>query len=101
MNKYIVPIRIKGQVVKTVIYADSTIHARLLGEWHYGIGGVVSTPTLVQEQATATPNPRLDALKRQKENATKALKAEQAREKIQRGQQQIARAQQNLQQAQK
>lgn len=98
MNKYLVSIRIKSQVVKTYIYADSTIHARLLGEWHYGIGSVVSTPSLVQEQSNTTPNPRLDALKRQKDNATKALKAERAREKITRAQQQIAQANQSIRQ---
>lgn len=96
MNKYLVPIRIKGQVVKTVIYADSVIHARLLGEWHYGIGSVASTPTRLEEQERGVSNTRLDALKRQKDNATQALKAERAREKIQKAQQQITTARQSM-----
>lgn len=95
-NKYLVPIRIKSQVVKTVIFSDRTIHARLLGERHYGIGSVVTSQTLVREQDTSTPNPRLDTLKRQKDNATKALKAERARQKITRAQQEITQAQQSL-----
>jgi hypothetical protein len=42
MHRYLVTLRVKSQMVKTIIFADSTVHARLLGEWHYGIGSVVS-----------------------------------------------------------
>jgi hypothetical protein len=90
MNKYLVAIRIKGQVVKTTIEADSVIHAKLLGEWHYGIGSIASTPTRLAEQVRGASNLRLDALKRQKDNATQALKAERNRQKIQKAQQTIA-----------
>ena len=97
MNKYLVAIRIKSQVIKTVIYADSTIHAKLLGEWHYGIGSVANTPTQIREQTLVAPqNTRLDALKRQKDNATQALKAERARQKIVKAQQQITTARQSV-----
>ncbi len=97
MNKYLVAIRIKSQVVKTVIYADSTIHAKLLGEWHYGIGSVASNPTQIREQTiTAPQNTRLDALKRQKDMASQALKAERARQKIAKAQQQITAARQTI-----
>ncbi len=97
MNKYLVQIRIKSQVVKTVIYADSAIHAKLLGEWHYGIDSVTSTPTKLGENAVEAPqNTRLDALKRQKDNATQALKAERARQKIVKAQQQITTARQSI-----
>jgi len=96
MNKYLVQVRIKGQIVKTTIEADSVIHAKLLGEWHYGIGSVANTPTLLAEQERGASNLRLDALKRQKDNATQALKAERNRQKIQKAQQQITTAQQSL-----
>jgi hypothetical protein len=87
MNKYLVQIRIKSQVVKTVIYADSTIHAKLLGEWHYGIGSVASTPTQIKEQATVKPikpltpqQARVKALQGQVEKARQAVKVERAKQ---------------------
>jgi hypothetical protein len=33
MNKFLLPVRINGQIIKTVIYADNAIHAKLLGQW--------------------------------------------------------------------
>lgn len=97
MNKYLVQVHIKGQLVKTTIEADSAIHAKLIAEWHFGIGSVVNMPSPIKEQANSAPqNTRLDVLKRQKDNATQALKAERAREKIQKAQQQITTARQSL-----
>ena len=49
MNKYLVQVRIKGQLVKTTIEADSTIHAKLIAEWHFGIGSVANTPSSINE----------------------------------------------------
>ena len=95
MNKYLVKVRIKGQLVRTTIEADSAIHARLIAEWHFGISSVSSQPIPLAE-TNPTPNPRIDALRRQKENATRALKAERARQKISKAQQQISTAQQSL-----
>jgi hypothetical protein len=95
MNRYLIQVRIKGQLVKTTIEADSVIHARLIAEWHFGIGSVSNLPTKLAE-ANPTPNPRIDALKRQKDNVSKQLKAERARQKIQKAQQQINSAQQSL-----
>ena len=101
MNKYLVQVRLKGQLVKTTIEADSTIHAKLIAEWQFGIGSVANTPAKLAENNISTPqNPRLDALKRQKDNVSKQLKAERARQKIQKAQQQIATAQQSLVQKQ-
>ena len=99
MNKYLLSVRIKGQIVKTTVEADSAIHARLLGEWHYGIGSVASTPIKLDEQSiTATPQTpqqaRIKSLQQQKDNASKALKAERNRQKIQKAQQTIRNAQQ-------
>lgn len=99
MNKYLVTVRIKGQVVKTTIEADSTTHAKLIAEWHFGIGSVSNLPTKLAE-AIPAPNPRIDALKRQKDNVSKQLKAERARQKIKKAQQQINSAQQSMVQKQ-
>ena len=54
------------------------------------------TPTRLEEQERGASNTRLDALKRQKDNATQALKAEKARQKIQNAQQQITTARQSM-----
>jgi len=73
MNKYLVPIRINGQIIKTVIFANSVIHARLIGEWQFGIGNVVSTPTAISEEATqkplTPPQARVKALQSQADRA--------------------------------
>lgn len=70
MNKYLVAIRIKSQVVKTIIYADSVIHAKLLGEWHYGIGSVTNTPIKLDETHPPTPEQqRVNQLKQQLDTA--------------------------------
>ncbi len=93
MNKYLVQVRIKGQIVKTTIEADSFIHAKLLAEWHFGIGSVVSTPTKLGENAVSTPQTpeqiRVKALQAQVNRAKQAVKAEKARQTIKRAQQQL------------
>ncbi len=93
MNKYLLSLRIKGQVVKTTIEADSAIHAKLLGEWHYGIGSAVASPTKLEEQSPKTPltpqQQRIKSLQTQKDNVSKQLKAERNRQKIQKAQQTI------------
>lgn len=93
MNKYLLSIRIKGQVVKTTIEADSTIHAKLLGEWHYGIGSVAASPIKLDEQSPKAPltpqQARIKSLQTQKDNIGKQLKAERDRQKIAKAQQTI------------
>jgi NADH:ubiquinone oxidoreductase subunit B-like Fe-S oxidoreductase len=49
MNKYLVSVRVGGQTVKTVVFADSTIHARLLCQYKYGMNSIAASPTLVKE----------------------------------------------------
>lgn len=88
MNKYLVQVRVKGRLVRTTIEAESVIHARLIAEWHFGIGSVSNMPTKLAE-INQTPNLRIDALKRQKDNVSKQLKAERDRQKIQKAQQTI------------
>ncbi len=97
MNKYLLSVRIKGQVVKTTVEADSAIHAKLLGEWHYGIGSVATSPIKLEEQSPKPPQTpqqaRIKSLQMQKDNVSKQLKAERSRQKIQKAQQTIRNAQ--------
>jgi hypothetical protein len=107
MNKYLASVRVKGQTVKTMVFADSSLHARLILEFQFGIGNVVSNPaqsSKANEDYTPldevigtikpikTMNPqqaKLDSLKKQKEVASNNLKAERDRQKVVKAQQQI------------
>ncbi len=107
MNKYVATVRVKGTTVRTVVFADSTLHARLILEYQFGIGSVVRPPTVAEaatndclglDEAVAAIKPvkpltpqqtRLVSLKRQKELATNNLKAERERQKVAKAQQQI------------
>ena len=86
MNKYLVQVRIKGQIVKTTVEADSVIHAKLLAEWHFGIGSVASTPTKLSENTISTPQTpeqaRIKSLQTQADRAKDAVKAERARQQM-------------------
>jgi hypothetical protein len=92
MNKYLVQVRIKGQIVKTTIEADSAIHAKLIAEWHFGIGSVANTPSPIKEEATSAPQTpeqaRVKSLQAQADRAKQAVKAEKARQTIAKGQKQ-------------
>lgn len=110
MNKYLATVRVKGQTVRTMVFADSSLHARLILEYQFGIGNVVSNPTqsskanedytpLDEVIGTIKPikpmNPqqaKLDSLKKQKEVASNNLKAERDRQKVAKAQQQIRMA---------
>ena len=101
MNKYVASVRVKGQSVKTAVFADCQTHARLLLQYVYGFNNLASTPTLVNEAINTikplTPQQsRIDSLKRQKDAVGKQLKAERDRQKIAKAQQQIAKAQQSI-----
>lgn len=95
MNRYVASVRVKGQLVKTMVFADSQLHARLLLQYQFGFNNLASTPTQVSETIQPikplTPQQsRIDGLKRQKETVTKQLKAERDRQKIAKAQQQLA-----------
>jgi hypothetical protein len=94
MNKYLVQVRIKGQLVKTTIEADSAIHAKLIAEWHFGIGSVANTPSPIKEEAVSMPQTpeqaRVKSLQAQADRAKQAVKAEKARQTIAKGQKQMA-----------
>lgn len=90
MKEYIATVRIKGSQIKTVVHADSLIHARLLLQYQYGWDSIVSSPVLAETIAPKTPEQlRIDSLKAIKKRAADALAAERQR-------QQIAKAQKTL-----
>jgi type I site-specific restriction endonuclease len=44
MYRYQVYVKIKGSMVKTIIFADNDIHARLLAQYQYGMNNVSIPP---------------------------------------------------------
>ncbi len=104
---YFATVRLKGISVKTAVYAVSSLHARLILEFQFGIGSVAIAPTLTKQgnehyqnldEVVATIKPikpltpqqsRIDTLKRQKDLASKNLKAERDRQRVAKAQQQI------------
>ena len=110
MNKFLATINLKGQVIKTAVFADSPIHARLLLQYQFGMNCILSSPTLSTKEAidhypleevikrikpihalkSLTPQQaRVDSLKRQKETVTKALDKERTQQKLVKDQQRI------------
>ena len=73
MNKYLATVRIKTQLVKTIVFADSEIHARLILQYQYGFDSVSSNPIIVNEVGTAKPptpqQERITNLKQQLKSA--------------------------------
>jgi hypothetical protein len=61
MNKYLVTLRIKGQLIKSVVSANSAVHARLLCQYQFGMGCVHVAPT--QLSSEGHDYPLLDELK--------------------------------------
>jgi len=93
MNKYQASVRVKGQLVKTVVFADSPIHARLILQYQFGMDSIVSYPTAITEVATIKPltpeQARLKSMKARVKQDQAAVKAERARQKIRSGQDQL------------
>jgi hypothetical protein len=104
MDKFIATVRVKGQSVKIAIFADSSLHARLILEFQFGIGSVLVQPTktfsakeaTLDEQGALKPldpqQARLQSLKKQKELVSNNLDNERKRLKIAKAQQQIRMA---------
>jgi hypothetical protein len=99
MNKYLVTVRIGGKLVKTAVFADSTIHARLLCQYKYGMNSIAVSPVRVDEaeddstllDSTIKPKPpttpaqaRINALKQGVERSREQLHAERERQRQQR-----------------
>lgn len=107
MKNYIATVKVNGTTLKTMLFAESSIHARLILEYKFGIDSVIHAPTfadgatngcLTLDEVSSTIKPikplspqqaRLERLKQQKEIATKNLKSERDRLKIVKAQQQI------------
>ena len=110
MNKYLATIKVKGQSIKTVVFADSSIHARLMLQYQFGMDCILSSPTISTQEAfehepleeimtkikpikpfkpPTLQQARVDVLKRQKERAGKALDAERSRQKLVKDQQRV------------
>jgi hypothetical protein len=55
MNKYLVTLRIRGQLVKTAVHANSATHARLLCQYQFGMDCVQVAPTQIHSEGQSYP----------------------------------------------
>jgi len=55
MNKYLVTLRLKGQLIKTAVFADSPTHARLICEYQFGLGCLNGAPTQLSSEGHDYP----------------------------------------------
>jgi hypothetical protein len=55
MNKYLVTLRIRGQLVKTAVHANSVTHARLLCQYQFGMDCVQVAPTQIHSEGHNYP----------------------------------------------
>ena len=106
MNKYLATVRIGGQLVKTIVFADSTIHARLLLQYKYGMNSVAVSPVQTNEEDTLldstikpikplTPQQaRINSLKQNVERDRQQLQAERDRQRKQRDAERLRKQQQ-------
>ena len=117
MNKYLVTLRINGQLIKSVVSANSAVHARLLCQYQFGMGCVHVAPTQIGSEGhdypllddlqpptstTIKPRPpkpptpeqmRVTQLKANVDHQKEALKQERERQKRQREAEQARRGQ--------
>ena len=95
MYKYQVLVKVKGSVIKTIIFADNEIHARLLVQYQYGMNNLLSQPHklgLSEDGITKPLTPdqlRIKSMKDRVKQDQQAVKAEKARQKIKAGQEQL------------
>ena len=55
MNKYLVTLRINGQLIKTAVHANSATHARLLCQYQFGMDCVQVAPTQIHSERQGYP----------------------------------------------
>ena len=55
MNKYLVTLRLKGQLIKTAVFAHSSTHARLICEYQFGLGCLSVAPTQLSSEGHDYP----------------------------------------------
>jgi len=94
MNKYKASVRVNGQLVKTAVFADSPIHARLILQYQFGMDSIVAYPVAIIEVAALKPltpdQQRIKSMQVKVKQDQTALKAERARQKIRAGQMELA-----------
>jgi hypothetical protein len=81
MNRYIATVRVKGQLIKTIVFADNQLHARLILEYQFGFDSLTSTPLQdIFEVSTSNPptpqQQRITALQQQAKRSQQAVKQE-------------------------
>lgn len=95
MNKYQAGVRVKGQLVKTAVFADSPVHARLILQYQFGMDSIVIYPSAIAEVAAIKPltpdQQRINSMQARVKQDQAAVKAERARQKIKSGQAQLAK----------
>ena len=55
MNKYLVTLRINGQLIRTAVHANSATHARLLCQYQFGMDCVQVAPTQIHSEGQGYP----------------------------------------------
>jgi len=59
---FVATVRVHGQLVRTAVYADSTVHARLLLQYEYGMTSIAVAPVQVDESTGDHAEPLLDGV---------------------------------------
>lgn len=118
MKTYIATVRLNGRLVRTRIWADEPLHAKLLLQYYFGMSSIAAGPVLgegthsnlpdaeqlrIEEAATAPIKPikprspeqaQIDSLKARKDQATKALKSAKQRQRVVKAQRSLQSAMQ-------
>ena len=99
MNRYLVAVRVGGQLVRTVVFADSATHARLIVQYQLGMDSVINTLVKVTAEQENIPmfdsviktikpmtpeQSRIKSLKATVDRDRQALASERLRQKSQR-----------------
>jgi len=106
MKTYIATVRIHGRLVRTRVWADDPLHARLLLQYFFGMSSVAAGPVLGEGDHSNLPDAeqlrlaetgikpikpikartpgqaQIDALKTRIDQAKQALQAERQRQKV-------------------
>jgi len=110
MNKYVATVRVGSINVKTLVFAENTIHARLLLQYQFGMRCLIDNPkqvTKIEQDCKTIPEvlshikpqkpltidqAKIANLKKQKDSIAKKLSLERSKQKIFKAQQQIFKA---------
>jgi hypothetical protein len=86
MNKYIAMVRVKGQAIRMMVFADSLIHARLILQYQFGMDAVVSSPVQISEAGIIKPltpdQQRIKSMQAKVKQDQQAVKAERTRQQL-------------------